>query len=105
MTCASPSTLTNHIRYRHTKEKPFACEFCAYRGKTPADIKSHLRIHYNEVEMKCPEQDCEFTCRAKVTMKQHHLPVQALDQDSFILLAKWALQVQIHQGPNIRTIP
>lgn len=75
MTCASPSTLTNHIRYRHTKEKPFACEFCAYRGKTPADIKSHLRIHYNEVEMKCPEQDCEFTCRAKMTMKQHHSSV------------------------------
>jgi len=75
MTCPSPSTLKNHIRYRHTQEKPFSCEFCAYRGKTSGDIKSHLRIHYNEVEMKCPQEDCQFTCRAKMTMKQHHLSV------------------------------
>eukprot|EP00092_Neocalanus_flemingeri_P023352 GFUD01025318.1.p1 GENE.GFUD01025318.1~~GFUD01025318.1.p1 ORF type:complete len:625 (-),score=155.76 GFUD01025318.1:86-1960(-) len=75
MTCPTPSTLTNHIRYRHTTEKPFACEFCSYRGKTPADVKSHLRVHYKEVEMKCPEEGCQFSCRAKITMKQHHLAV------------------------------
>jgi len=75
MTCPTPSTLTNHIRYRHTTEKPFPCEFCSYRGKTQGDVKSHLRVHYNEVELKCPVEDCDFSCRAKITMKQHHLAV------------------------------
>jgi len=77
MTCTSPSTLANHIRYRHTEEKPFTCEFCHYKGKTMADIKSHLRIHYNEVTMSCPEENCKFTCRSKMTLKQHHLSVHS----------------------------
>jgi len=77
MTCTSPSTLTNHIRYRHTEAKPFSCEFCDYRGKTQADIKSHLRVHYNEVEIRCPEEDCKFVCRSKITMKQHHNSVHS----------------------------
>ena len=71
MTCATPSTLKSHITYRHTDHKPFSCEFCDYRGKTRADIKSHVRIHYNEVQHSCPEVDCNFSCRAKITLKQH----------------------------------
>jgi len=71
MTCPTPSTLSNHIIYRHTTEKPFSCEFCTYRGKTVADVKSHLRVHYEEVEMTCLQPDCSFTCRAKLTMKKH----------------------------------
>ena len=75
MTCPTPSTLTSHIKYRHTTEKPFSCEFCEYRGKTPADIKSHLRVHYNEVKLNCPEEGCDFSCRAKITLKQHQKKV------------------------------
>ena len=36
-----------------------------------ADIKSHLRVHYNDVRVKCPEPGCDFSCRAKITLKQH----------------------------------
>ena len=36
-----------------------------------ADIKSHLRVHYNDVRVKCPEEGCDFSCRAKITLKQH----------------------------------
>ena len=75
MTCATPSTLKSHITYRHTEDKPFSCEFCDYRGKTMADIKSHVRVHYNEVQHTCPEINCNFTCRAKITIKQHLLTV------------------------------
>ena len=71
MTCPTPSTLKNHVKYRHTTEKPFSCEFCEYRGKTKADIKSHVRVHYNEVQQTCPEDNCNFSCRSKITMKQH----------------------------------
>jgi len=79
MTCPTPSTLSSHIKYRHTTEKPFSCEFCHYRGKTMADIKSHLRVHYNEVKVTCPEEGCDFTCRAKITLKQH---LQAAHSDN-----------------------
>ena len=33
--------------------------------------------------MKCPQQDCQFTCRAKVTMKQHHQSVHTDNQPMY----------------------
>jgi len=73
MTCPSPSSLNNHIKYKHMDEKPFSCDFCDYRGKTPFDVKGHIRVHYAEIDLKCTEADCEFTCRAQSTMKMHYL--------------------------------
>ena len=65
MTCSTPSILATHMRYRHTTERPHACQvnfswlfelknrspfqFCEYRGKTKADMRSHARVHYTEV--------------------------------------------------------
>ena len=77
MTCPTPSTLASHVKYRHTTEKPHSCEFCHYRGKTMADIKSHIRVHYSEVKVTCPEPGCDFSCRAKITLKQHHQTVHS----------------------------
>lgn len=31
MTCPNPSALKHHIRYKHSSERPYACEFCDYR--------------------------------------------------------------------------
>ncbi|MGH0182223.1 UNVERIFIED_CONTAM: hypothetical protein FKN15_008919 [Acipenser sinensis] len=31
MTCPSPSSLRNHIKFRHSNEKPYRCEYCEYR--------------------------------------------------------------------------
>ena len=83
MTCPSPSTLKNHIRYRHVDVKPYSCEFCEYRGKTPGDIKSHVRIHFNEVEIVCPEENCNYKCRAKLTMKQHRKSAHAKEVSKY----------------------
>merc|ERR1712126_117907 len=73
MTCPSPSSLNNHIKYKHMDEKPYSCDFCDYKGKTPFDVKGHIRVHYAEIDLKCTEADCEFTCRALSTMKMHFL--------------------------------
>ena len=73
MTCATPSTLTSHIRYRHTTARPWQCELCTYRGKTQQDIKSHVRIHYNLAQLHCPEPGCQYSCRSKLTMKNHQV--------------------------------
>ena len=31
MTCPSPSALRQHVRYRHSEEKPFKCGHCEFR--------------------------------------------------------------------------
>lgn len=31
MTCPSPSSLRSHIKFRHSNEKPYSCEYCEYR--------------------------------------------------------------------------
>lgn len=31
MTCPNPSALKHHIRYKHSSERPYACDFCDYR--------------------------------------------------------------------------
>lgn len=31
MTCPSPSALRNHIKFRHSNEKPYSCDCCEYR--------------------------------------------------------------------------
>ena len=73
MTCPTPSALANHIRYKHLVEKPFKCELCEYAGKTQHDVKAHLKVHYEEVELACTEPGCTFRCRAQQTMKKHFL--------------------------------
>jgi len=71
MTCPTPSILATHMRYRHTTERPLACQFCEYRGKTKADMRSHARVHYREGEHFCKEPGCDFTCRAALTLVRH----------------------------------
>ena len=81
MSCPTPSTLASHITYRHTKEKPFNCEFCEYKGKTEADVWSHLRVHYSEVEFGCKVLECNFKCRAKTTLKKHMMLVHNIGDE------------------------
>jgi len=77
MTCPTPSSRNNHIRYKHMDDKPFSCDLCDYKGKTPADLKGHIRVHYAEEELKCSESGCDFTCRAQATLKSHYLKKHA----------------------------
>lgn len=71
MTCTTPSTLATHIRYRHTTDRPLSCQLCQYKGKTTADMNSHMKIHYTAVEVRCKEEGCDFSCRAAKTLVKH----------------------------------
>lgn len=35
MTCPSPSSLRSHIKFRHSNEKPYSCDYCEYRYHLP----------------------------------------------------------------------
>ena len=37
MTCPSPSSLRNHIKFRHSNEKPYSCDYCEYRSARCSD--------------------------------------------------------------------
>merc|ERR1719481_278283 len=84
MTCPTPSSLNNHIRYKHVDDKPYSCDLCDYKGKTPADLKGHIRVHYQEADLKCTEAECTFSCRAQSTMKMHFLKKHSGSEPSYV---------------------
>ncbi|XP_077597362.1 histone H4 transcription factor [Stigmatopora nigra] len=72
MTCPSPSALRNHIKFRHSNEKPYSCEYCEYSCKTLVDLRKHLETHRIEPGYHCDVSGCSFTSRTLGTMKIHH---------------------------------
>ncbi|XP_030009879.1 histone H4 transcription factor [Sphaeramia orbicularis] len=72
MTCPSPSSLRNHIKFRHSNEKPYSCEYCEYSCKNLIDLRKHLDTHSSEPAFHCDFPGCGFTSRTLCTMKIHH---------------------------------
>ncbi|XP_027129285.1 histone H4 transcription factor isoform X1 [Larimichthys crocea] len=72
MTCPSPSSLRNHIKFRHSNEKPYSCEYCEYRCKNLVDLRKHLDTHSSEPAFHCNAAGCSFTSRTLGTMRIHH---------------------------------
>ncbi|MCL4140779.1 UNVERIFIED_CONTAM: hypothetical protein GTU68_005921, partial [Idotea baltica] len=57
------SSVDTHLKYKHTKEKPFSCNVCNYRSAQKIDMTRHLRIHTGEKPYECPH------CHAKFSQK------------------------------------
>ncbi|XP_071376755.1 histone H4 transcription factor [Centroberyx affinis] len=72
MTCTSPSSLRNHIKFRHSNEKPYSCEYCEYSCKNLVDLRKHLDTHSSEPAYRCDFPGCDFSSRTLRTMKIHH---------------------------------
>ncbi|XP_068456663.1 histone H4 transcription factor [Clinocottus analis] len=72
MTCPSPSSLRNHIKFRHSNEKPYSCEYCEYSCKNLIDLRKHLDTHSSEPAFHCDVLGCDFTSRTLGTMNIHH---------------------------------
>ncbi|RWS28032.1 hypothetical protein B4U80_01665 [Leptotrombidium deliense] len=65
----SPSSLRHHILYRHTDDRPFACQFCDSKFKSRSDLRKHIDIHSEENPYRCSL--CSFECRCCHTLSKH----------------------------------
>ncbi|RWS07129.1 hypothetical protein B4U79_01612 [Dinothrombium tinctorium] len=65
----SPSSLKHHKLYRHSDERPFACQFCDSKFKTRSDLRKHIDIHSEDNPFKC--NMCAFECRCCHTLAKH----------------------------------
>ncbi|KRF99438.1 uncharacterized protein Dwil_GK12031 [Drosophila willistoni] len=53
--------LDNHIRSRHTTERPFECPQCHKKFATLSFLRNHTRLHTGQRPYKCPHCPEEFT--------------------------------------------
>ncbi|NXY87244.1 HINFP factor, partial [Alcedo cyanopectus] len=81
MTCPLPSSLRNHIRFRHSEERPFKCDYCDYSCKNLMDLRKHLDTHSKEPAYRCEFQACSFTARSLCSIKLHCRKVHEGDSE------------------------
>uniref|UniRef100_A0A673FSN1 Histone H4 transcription factor-like n=1 Tax=Sinocyclocheilus rhinocerous TaxID=307959 RepID=A0A673FSN1_9TELE len=74
MTCPSPSSLRNHIKFRHSNEKPYSCDYCEYSCKNLIDLRKHLDTHSSEPAYRCDFADCDYSTRSLYSIKNHYKP-------------------------------
>ena len=69
----TPSTLKGHM-FKHTSERPFPCQFCDYKGKNEADMKSHKKRHQTQDRRTYCKFECGFSSKKGIhlTMKNHY---------------------------------
>ncbi|NXM73426.1 HINFP factor, partial [Serilophus lunatus] len=81
MTCPLPSSLRNHIRFRHSEERPFKCDYCDYSCKNLIDLRKHLDTHSKEPAYRCEFEACSFSARSLCSIKLHHRKVHEGDSE------------------------
>ncbi|XP_075449812.1 histone H4 transcription factor-like isoform X2 [Ascaphus truei] len=69
---ATQSSLKTHVKYRHSEERPFPCDFCSRRFKDPYDLQKHVEIHNEDLAYYCSFDSCGFTARSLQSIRQHH---------------------------------
>ncbi|XP_028664353.1 histone H4 transcription factor [Erpetoichthys calabaricus] len=79
MTCPSPSSLRSHIKFRHSTERPFHCEYCEYSCKNMVDLRKHLDTHSSEPGYHCEFAGCDFAARSLFSIKTHFKKVHEGD--------------------------
>ncbi|XP_076130568.1 histone H4 transcription factor [Alosa pseudoharengus] len=79
MTCPSPSSLRNHIKFRHSNEKPYRCDYCEYSCKNLIDLRKHFDTHSSVPAYQCDYEDCDYATRSMQSIKSHYKRVHEGD--------------------------
>lgn len=72
MTCPTPSSLSTHVKYRHSEEKPFLCHQCEYTCKARHDLVRHMDSHNPKPLFKCTQADCDYSTRCAKSFQVHN---------------------------------
>ncbi|XP_047548794.1 histone H4 transcription factor isoform X2 [Lutra lutra] len=81
MTCPLPSSLRNHMRFRHSEDRPFKCDCCDYSCKNLIDLRKHLDTHSKEPAYRCDFENCSFSARSLCSIKSHYRKVHEGDSE------------------------
>uniref|UniRef100_A0A8D0IMH1 ATP binding cassette subfamily G member 4 n=1 Tax=Sus scrofa TaxID=9823 RepID=A0A8D0IMH1_PIG len=81
MTCPLPSSLRNHMRFRHSEDRPFKCDCCDYSCKNLIDLRKHLHTHSEEPAFRCDFENCTFSARSLCSIKSHCRKVHEGDSE------------------------
>ncbi|XP_032328367.1 histone H4 transcription factor isoform X1 [Camelus ferus] len=81
MTCPLPSSLRNHMRFRHSEDRPFKCDCCDYSCKNLIDLRKHLDTHSKEPAYRCDFENCTFSARSLCSIKSHYRKVHEGDSE------------------------
>lgn len=79
MTCPLPSSLQNHMRFRHSEDRPFKCDYCDYSCKNLIDLRKHIDTHSKEPAYRCDFANCSFSARSLCSVKSHYRKVHEGD--------------------------
>ncbi|RXG59711.1 Zinc finger and BTB domain-containing protein 26 [Armadillidium vulgare] len=64
------TNLKHHIRFKHTKEKPFPCFVCSKRFSKKTNLNAHMRIHTGEKPYQCDKCDVRFAHKSSLRIHQ-----------------------------------
>ncbi|KAH8024454.1 hypothetical protein HPB51_024656 [Rhipicephalus microplus] len=71
MTCPTPSAVKNHMQWRHTSLRPYACDQCDYAAKQQCDLRKHIQIMHSNKSLACPYAGCDFVERSTHFLRNH----------------------------------
>ena len=79
----TPSTLKTHIKYAHLKERLESCSMCKYKGKTVADIRSHMKTHDKNRSKVICRHGCGFAKMSKKAVEDHYVKAHGQKREKF----------------------
>ncbi|KAB7507679.1 Zinc finger protein [Armadillidium nasatum] len=65
------TNLKHHIRFKHTKEKPFSCSICLKKFSKKTNLNAHMRIHTGEKPYQCDK--CNMRFSQKIILEKHQM--------------------------------
>ncbi|XP_021699289.1 zinc finger protein 25 isoform X2 [Aedes aegypti] len=79
-TFKSNNELDCHVRYLHTKDFRFKCDFCDKRCNTNSDLQVHRRTHTNERPYKCSYEGCGKDYKTNGAIIKHIRSVHTMER-------------------------